>query len=131
MRDLLLWLRAPAWPVLLWAGTAASVAAAWLLPKRDRALEPAATATITRTLALGILLYTPLYGFAFEYARRADIGLGLALGAGHGLLALLHTALTTRAADGRRAQAPHLARVLAAYTAFGGLVGFLYSVPPG
>jgi hypothetical protein len=129
----------PAWLLLLWAGVAATLAAAivgvppgatlrQLRLARRRAPRNGRVApigTALATLAIGAIVYPVVYGLVFETVARADIGFGAGLGAVHGLLAGGLRLL--RPAAGQRAG--RLFRLLLARFAYGAMLGFLYAVP--
>src|SRR5690606_14028464 len=84
------------------------------------------------TLALGVLIYGPLYGLIFEALGTATLAGGAAIGAIHG-------SARTLAAIARQRRAPHTRRAepaavhgrrIVARLVYGAVVGFLYVVPP-
>lgn len=117
-------LEAPAWPILLWCGLAASLAAALVLPPAPARGTARRPPRWPLTLAFGTALFAPLYGLAFDALGRADLLIGSLFGFAHGLFAL---ALLVRT----RSTAPRGAflRTLTAWILFGAIVGFLYPVP--
>jgi hypothetical protein len=117
---------APTWPILLWSGLVASVAASFVLPRRVP--RHAGIRSLPRwpmVLLLGVLLFAPLYGVGFEALGRANLGTGVMFGAAHGLFSLAF-AIPRR----REAGAFHLMRLVAGRLLYGTLIGFLYPVPP-
>lgn len=123
MNELLAVLAAPTWPILAWAGSAATLIAMLVLPPRREPREKGSAGHLRR-LALGLFIFTPLYGLTFEILGRADILSGLTLGFAHGLMSLA-LAFPHR----RTARNGDLARLLAGRVLFGVIIGFLYPVP--
>lgn len=142
---------APSWLLLFWSGFAASMASEWIVAAvralfttknpLSRTARPrlmsAPRASVPLALAIGTLVAAPAYGIIFEWWNRADLMAGLALGTLHGAIAgavAMVTFLRRRRIDRRLAPV----RVLAAFRArrmitrvlYGGLLGFLYVVPP-
>jgi hypothetical protein len=136
VNTLLTVLRAPAWLLLAWAGFAAALCAAWIgVPGATAAPRTGKgrVASMLTTVASGVFLYAPLYGFAFEFLRRADLFSGLALGSAHGIAAA-GLWLWQRHRDGQDPLRPRqatleAARVMAARVLYGAVIGFLYLVP--
>ncbi len=118
-------LTAPAWPILAWCGLAASLLAAFVLPAR--AANRSGVRARPRWIAavvLGLFVFAPLYGLAFEALGRADIGAGAILGTAHGF------ASAVRAIPQRnRVGSVHLLRLFAAGFVFGTVLGYLYPIP--
>jgi hypothetical protein len=120
----------PAWLLLLWSGLAAAIAAAfvafsiggvsvasWSLAPRPRSRSHGAV----WFLAAGLFVYPLGYGIAFELLHRADLRIGVLLGALHGafMFAVTRRRGTTRAA----------LRAAAAHLAYGAVMAFLYITP--
>lgn len=125
MQTLIDLVRAPAWPILLWCGLAASLAAALVLPPARQRGAPATPANWPLTLVLGIGVFAPLYGLVFEIIGRADLLAGIGFGTAHGLLAL---AFATRSRGSLPRARPGIRTVLA-WLAYGATLGYLYPVP--
>ena len=122
-------MHAPSPLLLLWCGLAATIAAAITgaiaggTDARSWSLAPHAR---SRAHALywclaGILAYPAVYGLIFEALHRADIRIGLLLGA-------IHAAIMFIAADPRRSSRNAL-RVAAAHLVYGAIIAFLYVTP--
>lgn len=124
MDTLTAFIEAPAWPILLWCGLAASLAAILVLPPPNSPGAPRRPANWPLTLILGVALFAPLYGLGFDAIGRADVLLGAAFGLAHGLLAVA-LALRTRGS----LRTATLARTLFGWIVYGATVGFLYPVP--
>jgi hypothetical protein len=126
-------LNEPSWLLLLWAGTAATLAAS-LVGAGPGVLIGArlgGSGAVRRHLGrfalavgLGVAVYPLLYGLIFEGAARADLLAGLGLGAVHGLLAIIWRALRPP-----RRRAPGPLRLLAGHLVYGAVLGLLYIVP--
>jgi hypothetical protein len=110
---LMILLRRPAWPILLWAGLAAALVAAFVQVDG----RPGLRARI-RAVLLG-LASAPLYGLIFEAVGRADLPLGACLGLAHGVLAF---ALRRR----DRTKRVRFLPVVAAWILFGAVLAWLY-----
>lgn len=120
----------PSWILLAWVGLAATCAAAitgtivgggapqaWSLSPRARS----AGHGLRVSIGLGMLLYPPTYGVAFELVGRADVLLGLIVGTGHGLIAFAITV--------PRYPLAVALRTLLMHVAYGTTMAFLYVTP--
>ena len=126
MHTLIDLVQAPAWPILLWCGLAASLAAALVLPPAHQSGTPARPPRWPLTLVLGIGVFAPLYGLIFEALGRADLFAGAGFGLAHGLLALAF-ALRSR---GSLPRVRPGARIVLGWIVFGAALGFLYPITP-
>ena len=120
----------PAWLLLIWSGLAAASAAALVAPALGGvpvaawSLAPLPRSRahgIAWSIAAGMFAYPLLYGIAFELLHRADIRIGLLLGAVHGAIMFLaaRRASTTRAA----------LRAASAHLVYAAVLAFLYVTP--
>lgn len=120
----------PAWLLLIWSGLAASVAAAavalaiggartasWSLAPVPRSRTHGAL----WSFAAGVLAYPILYGVIFELLHRADLAIGLSMGALHGAVMFV---IARRHGTPRAALRTALAHVIYAAT-----MAFLYVTP--
>jgi hypothetical protein len=120
----------PSWILLAWVGLAATciaaitgtmfgggAAQAWSLSPRARS----AGHGLGVSVGLGLLLYPPAYGIAFELVGRADVLFGVIVGSGHGLIAFVIAAP-------RHALGVAL-RTLLMHVAYGATMAFLYVTP--
>jgi hypothetical protein len=123
----------PSWLLLLWAGVAATLAAG-LAGAGPGVLIGAHMRTrgfrrhlgrFSLAIALGTLVYPLLYGLVFETTARADLALGAGLGAAHGLLALIWTAIRPI----RSSHSPARLQLLLGHLIYGATLGLLYVVP--
>lgn len=120
---------APSPLLLLWCGLAATLAAAiagvivgrtsysWSLAPRA---ETPATAWAW-SLAGGLLAYPLAYGVIFEVMHRADIRIGVVIGAVHGIAMFL--------AAGPRIDTRNAIRAAVSHVAYAATIAFLYVTP--
>jgi len=133
-------------PLLLWCGLAASIASEWiagvgatLLRRSERSRSAPRLMSRPRgstlvALLTGTFLFAPLYGWIFEWAGRADLTAGAALGAAHGLAVTAWSIWASRRAEPRvrpalRDVIVHRAGRTAIRVLYGATLGLLYVVP--
>jgi hypothetical protein len=133
-------------PLLIWCGLAAAIASEWiaglgatLLRRGERSRSAPRLMSRPRgstlvSLLTGTLLFAPLYGWIFEWAGRADLAAGTALGAAHGLVVTAWSIWASQRAEPRvrpalRAVLAHRARRTAVRVLYGAILGLLYVVP--
>lgn len=120
---------APSPLLLLWCGLAATIAAGiagaivahqplgWSLAHRPRSRSHA----VTWSLGAGLIAYPLAYGVLFELLHRADVGLGMILGALHGIVMFL---LATPRSNRRGAL-----RTAIMHLVYGAVIALLYVTP--
>lgn len=120
----------PAWLLLVWSGLAATSVAALLAPAvGGAAVAPWSLAPVPRSvrhgaawsLIAGAIVYPIVYGFLFELLHRADLRIGLVLGALHGVIMFAVARRTSSSRAAFRAAAAHLV--------YGAAIAFLYITP--
>lgn len=120
----------PAWLLLVWCGLGAATAAgivatiiggipsaSWSLAARPRSRFHG----FLWSIGLGMLVYPLVYGLIFEALHRADLRIGLLLGAAHGLILFV----TSR----RRMPVRPALRAAVARLVYGAVIAFLYITP--
>jgi hypothetical protein len=124
-------MRQPAWLLLLWAALVASVVAAWLgFAARGRLADDRPLRSAALTLFMGVFVYGPLYGLAFEAIGAATLLLGGALGTLHGASFAAITLSVRRQPGGRRPDTASIhGRRIVARLVYGAILGLLYIVP--
>jgi hypothetical protein len=125
-------MRQPAWYLLIWAAVVASLIATLLgFAARGRLGERSPGRAAVLGFLLGILVWAPIYGFAFEWLGSANAIGGALLGALHGGIAALIAFLRERRAHGSPAHrlVSVQGRRIITRTVYGAILGFLYVVP--
>jgi hypothetical protein len=120
---------APSWLLLAWCGLAASCAAAIAGSLMPRAERDRPRSAIVRSAAAGLIALPLIYGLIFEALQKADFRTGLALGAAHGVLAVLLAARRTGPHAPPRVQLRIAARAAVLSLVYGVTIGFLYVTP--
>ena len=125
-------MRQPAWYLLIWAAVVASLIASLLgLAARGHLGRRSPRLAALTGFLLGIFLWAPLYGLAFELIGVANALYGGLLGTLHGasaaLLALVH-ARRTHDEPTRIFASTHGRRIITR-AVYGAILGFLYVVP--
>jgi hypothetical protein len=125
-------MRQPAWYLLIWAAVVASLIATFLgLAARGHLGQRSPRLAALGSFLLGILLWAPLYGLAFEVIGVANALYGALLGTLHGAVAALFAfvhARRTHAAPTRALASIHGRRIITR-AVYGAVLGFLYVVP--
>ena len=125
-------MRQPAWYLLIWAAFVASIVASMLgFAARRHLRERSPRRAIAVGIALGTLLWGPVYGIAFELLGSANVLAGAGLGALHGgAVAAIGLVRRRRAAVAPPDPAVGFGRRIITRAVYGAVLGFLYVVPP-
>jgi hypothetical protein len=125
-------MRTPAWYLLLWAALVASLVASLLgFSARSQLGERSPRRAIIIGFLLGIFVWGPIYGIAFELFGTANAPGGALLGALHGAAYAVVGLIRARRTE--RARSPAFASIhgrrIITRVVYGAVLGFLYVVP--